>query len=898
MRPKIQKFLPHFIVIAIFFAISAVYFYPAFQGYKLKQADITHFRGMSQEIVEFRKMFQEEPLWTNSMFGGMPAYQISVKYPHDILGFVDRVVTLWLPSPVKYLFLYMLGFYLLLLAFRLRSGLAAVGAVAFAFSTYFIIILEAGHNSKAHAIGYLAPILAGLIWTYRGKLLSGAALTAIAVALEVRANHVQITYYFGFLVLLYVLARLVEAFRQKTIPSFVKASLILFAAGAMGILANSNVLWNTYSYGKETTRGPSNLTIQPDGSSNAHITTAGLDRDYVTQWSYGIGETFSLLIPNANGGSSGALIDENTQKTDPQLYNTLARGYQATQVFPNTYWGDQPFTSGPVYVGALIVLLFVLGAFFVKGPIKWALVATAILTIMLSWGHNFMGLTDFFLDYIPGYNKFRAVTIILAITELVFPLLGFLFLRKLFRTPELILAEKKKFLIICGSLTGLLILFLAIPNSFFNFLSSNESNAFNSAIGSQAGNAVLDYANALKAERMSLFRADVFRSLALVIIGTGLVWFYAKQKLKAPVFIGILAFLILIDLWSVDKRYLNNEKNRGQYAQWERTEDAKSAFSASKADMAILQEEVEDNPRVNDAIKKALNEFQTESGKKGGRKPGIDEINDVKFAALRFNTDYRVLPLNGTFQDAKTAYFHKSIGGYHGAKLQRIQEVYDFQISPEIASIISALQDNPTVEKVNQVLRSANVLNMLNTKYIIYNPEAPPIENPFRLGSAWFVDDLIKVKDADEDIIKIGTIDPKTEATVDEEFADQISGFSFQEADDAKIAVDTHLPNYIKYIYNSSVPQATIFSEIYYADGWHAYLDGKPADYFRTDYLLRGMIIPAGSHTIEFKFEPQSFVTANVVSTAFAVAVLILLVVGIWKGREEEEDNLPETVDL
>ncbi len=896
MRRIFQKFLPHFIVVTAFVAISAVYFYPAFQGYKLKQGDITHFRGMSQEIVEFRKMFDQEPLWTNSMFGGMPAYQISVLYPNDILGFVDHVITLWLPVPVKYLFLYMLGFYLLLLAFRLRPGLAAVGALAFAFSTYFIIILEAGHNSKAHAIGYLAPILAGLIWTYRGKLLSGASLTALAVALQVHANHVQITYYFGFLVLLYVLARLAAAFRQKTIPNFIKASAILLVAGVVGVLANSNILWNTYSYGKATTRGPSNLTIQPDGASNAHNTTAGLDRDYVTQWSYGIGETFSFLIPNANGGGSGALIDADTQKANPQLYNTLARGYQTTQVFPNTYWGDQPFTSGPVYVGALIVLLFVLGAFFVEGPIKWALVATAILTIMLSWGKNFMGLTDFFLDFIPGYNKFRAVTIILSITELVFPLLGFLFLRKLFKTPDFILAEKKKFLIISGAVAGLLVLFIAIPNTFFSFLSNNESNAFNSGMGGQSGAAILDYANALKAERMSLFRADVFRSLALVLIGVGLVWLYAKRKLKASVLIGVLALLILVDLWSVDKRYLNNEKDRGRYTQWELAEDAKSAFSASKADLAILQDESDANPRVNDAIQKAVKNFQSEAKKEGGLRPGSDEINDVKFAALRFNTDYRVLPLSGTFQDAKTAYFHKSIGGYHGAKLQRIQEVYDFQIASEIASIVSVLQNKPTVDKVNEALRSANLLNMLNTKYIIYNPEAPPMENPFRLGSAWFVEDIRKVNDADEDVVAIGNIDPKSEATITPEFADQVSGFSYQEAADAKIAVDTHLPNYIKYIYQSPVPQATIFSEIYYADGWNAYIDGKPADYFRTDYLLRGMIIPEGSHTIEFKFEPQEFATANMVSTIFSVAVLLLLVAGLWKGREEElflemEDN-------
>lgn len=890
-----KQFLPHLIAIAAFLCISAVYFYPVFEGYKLKQGDITHFRGMAQEIIEFRRMYDEEPLWTNSMFGGMPAYQISVLYPNDILGFVDNIVTLWLPKPIKYLFLYMLGFYLLLLAFRLRPGLAAVGAVAFAFSTYFLIIIQAGHNSKAHAIGYMAPILAGIIWTYRGKLLPGAALATLAVALEIHANHVQITYYFGFLVLLYALARLVQAIRLKKIPAFVKASAVLLVAGAIGVLANSNILWNTYSYGQETTRGPSNLTIQPDGESNAHNVTEGLDRDYVTQWSYGLGETFSFLIPNVHGGASGALIDANTQKTDPQLYNKLARGYQATQVYPNTYWGDQPFTSGPVYVGALVVLLFLLGALFVEGPVKWALVATAILTIMLSWGHNFMGLTDFFLDYIPGYNKFRAVTIILAVTELVFPLLGFLFLRKLFRDPNLIIREKKKFFIVSGSLLGLLILFLAVPNLFFDFLSSNESNAFNAAMGGEAGAAVLDYVNVLKAERISLFRADAFRSLAFAGIGAALLWFFAKGKLKNSVLIGVLGLLILIDLWPVDKRYLNNEKDRGRYTQWQLKSDAKTAFEPSEADMTILQKERQANPRVGDAIDAAVSEFRNNQQGKSLRKPGSDRINDVKFAALRFNTNYRVLPLNGTFQDAKTAYFHKSVGGYHGAKLQRIQEVYDFHIAEELSEIVAVMQNEPTVEKVNRVLRSANVLNMLNTKYIVYNPKAPPMENPFRLGSAWFVENIIEVPDDDREIIKIGEIDPKSEATVNERFSDQVSGFEYRESADAQIAVETHLPNYIKYIYDSPVPQATIFSEIYYEDGWHAYIDGEPADYFRTNYLLRGMIIPEGSHTIEFKFEPQSFVTANVVSSIFSVVVLLLLAIGIWKGRQEVvSEELPE----
>lgn len=891
MNQIFRKILPHVIVVAAFLSITAIYFYPAFTGHKLKQGDITNFRGMSQEIVEYRRMFGEEPLWTNSMFGGMPAYQISVLYPNDVLGFIDKVITLGLPAPVKYMFLYMLGFYLLLLAFRLRPGLAAVGAVAFSLSTYFIIIIEAGHNSKAHAIGYLAAVLAGIVWTYRGKILLGSAVTALFVALQIHTNHVQITYYFGILVAFYAIAKLIEAVRQKTVPQFVKASAALMAVGIIGVLANSNVLWNTYEYSNYTTRGKTELTVNPDGSSNQHNVTAGLDRDYVTQWSYGIGETFSFLIPNAKGGGSGALIDENTQKENPQLYNELARGYQATNVFPNTYYGDQPFTSGPVYVGALIVLLFLLGAFFVQGPIKWALVATAILTVMLSWGHNFMGLTDFFLDYIPGYHKFRAVTIILAITELVFPLLGFLFLKKLYDSPELIVEQKKKFLAVAGSLAGLLVLFLAIPETFFSFLSDNESNVFNAAMGGNAGVEVLNYADALVAERISNFRADGFRSLAFVVLGAGLIWAFAKGIIKTPVLIAGIAVLVLVDLWPVDKRYLNNEKSRGKFVKWQPKADDKAAFTTSAVDMEILRKETEQNPRVKDAIDEAVSDFQIEV-RSEKRKPSTDEINDVKFAALRFHTDYRVLPLSGTFQDARSAYFHKSIGGYHGAKLKRIQEVYDFYIAPEMSSLISVLQSEPTQEKVNNTLRNASVINMLNAKYIIYNNDAPPMENAFALGSAWFVEDLISAKDADAEILEVGEIDVRAEAVVDQRYADQISNFKYADAADAAIAVKTHLPNYIEYIYDSPVPQATIFSEIYYPAGWNAYLDGEKVDYFRANYLLRGMIIPAGEHIIEFKFEPQTYATSNIVSSIFSIVVLLLLVLSIIQYNRNRDPEL------
>lgn len=891
MNQVFRKILPHLIAIAAFVCVTAVYFYPAFSGYKLKQGDITNYRGMSQEIWEFRRMYGEEPLWTNSMFGGMPAYQISVLYPNNIIGFVDGVLTLGLSSPAKYLFLYMAGFYLLMLAFRLRPGLAAVAAVAFAFSSYFIIILEAGHNSKAHAIGYLAPLLAGIVWTYRGKFLLGAALTALFTALQIHANHVQITYYFGILLVFFAIAKLIEAIREKEVPQFFKASGIVAVMGILGVLANANMLISTYEYSKHTTRGKTELTINPDGSSNEHNVTAGLDRDYVTQWSYGKGETFTFLIPNAKGGSSGALIDENTQRENPQLYNEIARGYQATQVFPNTYWGDQPFTSGPVYMGAVVVLLFLLGAFFIKGPVKWALVATAILTTLLAWGHNFMGLTNFFLDYIPGYNKFRAVTIILAITELVFPILGFLFLKKAFENPESLALQQKKFFAVTGGLAGLLVLFLAIPETFFTFLSQNEADAFNAAMQGDAGAQVIAYADALTEMRISNFRTDVLRSLAFVLLSAGLIWGFVKSKLKPVILIAGLAVLVLVDLWPVDKRYLNNEKVRGKYVQWQTKESDKSAFSAAAVDMAILERETDRNPRVEEEINAAAAQFQNDAKAKK-RRPTADEINDVKFAALRFNTDYRVLPLQGTFQDARTAYFHKSIGGYHGAKLKRIQEIYDFHIAPEMSELIATLQSQPSQEAINNTLRDLHVLNMLNTKYIIYNNEAPPLVNNYANGSAWFVEDLQVVNNADEEIQALTNLDTRTEAVVDKRFENQVQGFEFSDAPDAAIAVKTHLPNYIEYIYDSPVPQATVFSEIYYPDGWKAYLDGERVDYFRVNYLLRGMVIPAGEHTIEFKFEPDNFAKASVVSTVVSGLILILIGISFFRIRKSANASI------
>jgi hypothetical protein len=878
----LKKILPHAIVVILFVAISALYFYPAFSGYTLKQNDISMFMGMSKEIVEFRKEFEQEPLWTNSMFGGMPAYQISVFYPAEALKFIDKLFTLFLPKPANYLFLYLFGFYFLMITLRAKPPLAAVAAIAFAFSTYFLIILEAGHNSKAHAIGYMAPVLAGIIMTYRGKLLLGSAITALFLALQIDANHVQITYYFGILVLILILARLVQSIRENRLPEFVKASSLLLAAAIVAVLCSADMLLNTYEYGKYTIRGKTDLTISPDGTGNESNTTKGLDRDYVTQWSYGKDETLTLLIPNAKGGASGLIGLENSN------VKGVPRNVQQSIAQSNAYWGDQPFTSGPVYVGAVVVLLFLLGAFFVEGPLKVALLITAILTIALSWGKNMMGLTNFFLDYVPGYDKFRAVTILLAITEFVFPFLGFIFVTRLFSNPGIILENKKKFLAVSGSLSLILLVFSVFPDTFFSFLSSAEKDMLNSRMSGDGADQVLAYAEGLKAARSSLFQADAFRSLIFVMGAIASMWFFAKGKLKQTWFIAALAILVVVDLWPVNKRYLNNEKERGKYVSWEAKEENEVAFVATNADLEILANEMEQNPQVADAVRKAEEEIKMEA-RESKTKASKDEINDAKFAALRFNTNYRVLPLSGTFQDGRTAYFHKSIGGYHGAKLKRIQEVYDFHIGPEIQTLINALQNDPTPESVNTALRGNGVLNMLNTEYIIYNPQAPPLQNPFNLGSAWFVEEVQIVENADQEIQTLGTIDPAYEAVVDQRFSNQVQGFEFAEAPDAAIAVVEHLPNYIKYTYESPVPQLTIFSEVYYDAGWKAYLDGEEVPHFRANYLLRAMVIPEGEHIVEFKFEPETYAFASMISMVSEI-LLILAVIGVavitWRRNE------------
>ena len=819
----INKYLPYIVAVLTFIVITWIYFHPLLEGKRVKQGDNINYIGMSKEVKDFRAETGKEALWTNSMFGGMPAYQISVDYKGNLMKYIDRIFILDMPTPAGLFFLYFIGFFILLLVMKIDPWLSIAGAIAFALSSYFLIIIEAGHNSKVHAIGYMAPVLAGVILSLRGKYLLGGSLTALFLALEFNSGHPQIAYYLFIIILFFVAAEFISTLIRKNYTAFAKSVAVLIIAGVISLLPNITSLWTTYQYGKYTIRGKTEL------SSEKQNRTSGLDKDYATDWSYGVAESFSLMIPNVKGGASG-LIGQNEsalKNVDPQYKDTVANN-------GNQYWGDQPFTSGPVYVGALIMFLFVLGLFIVKGRMKWVLLLVTALSIMLGWGRNFYGLTNFFLEYVPLYNKFRAVSMTLVIAELTIPLLAFLALNEILKEPLLIKKQRRNFFISLGLTAGLCILFYLMPASFFDFLSGEEVRGIadqKAKSPDYAEQIAAVYAN-LEIARIAIFKADILRSLFIIILGAVSLWLFSAYKIKRTVFIIIITLIVFIDLYSVDRRYLNDknfvEKN-----------EMITPFTMSKADEFIL--------------------------------------NDKK-------PDYRVLNISvSTFNDASTSYFHKSIGGYHGAKLRRYQEVIENCFIKEIGMLRQLLSDKQaTMETVKAATSNMPTLNMLNTKYIIYNPEAQPLINESALGNAWFVIDVQYVNNADEEIKAINNFNPATTAIVDKKFSSYTkqlptSGFRLPTDSASKITLQDYKPNELTYNSSSDKEKLAVFSEIYYDKGWNAFIDGKPAQYIRADYILRALIVPAGNHKIEFKFEPKAYFIGEKISWAGSIILIISL---------------------
>ena len=829
-----KKFLPDLIAILAFIVISFIYFFPAITEDRiLFQHDTVAGAGAGQEAKEYYERTGERTRWTNALFGGMPTYQMSPSYDStEPLTFVQKVYHLFLPNYVWLTFIMMLGFYILLRAFGIPAWLAGLGGIIWGFSSYFFILIAAGHIWKFITLAYIPPTIAGIVLAYRKKYLLGGIITALFMAMQILSNHVQMTYYFLFVILFMVGAFFEDAWRKKELPQFFKATGVLIVAGLIGVSINLSNLYHTYEYSKETMRGKSELKYE---GAAAKQTSSGLNRDYITQWSYGIGETFSLLVPNVKGGASVPLSrsEKAMEKANP-MYNSLYS--QLTQ-----YFGDQPMTSGPVYVGAFVLMLFILGCFIVKGPMKWALLGATIFSILLSWGKNFMGLTDFFIDYIPMYNKFRAVSSILVIAEFTIPLLAILTLKEILTKPEL-LKEKLKYIYISFGLTGgLALLFAITPRLFFpTYIPGNEMAALQNALPADQLSPII--AN-LEEMRVHLFTSDAWRSFFIVTIGTLLLLAYNAKKLKATWTVAAIALLCLGDMWSVNKRYLYDE-------QFIPKSEQTATFRKTQTDELILQD------------------------------PSLD---------------YRVLNFAGnTFEENNTSYWHKSVGGYHAAKLRRYQEMIDHHIAKEMQA---AYQEVATAGGQMDSVNSAKfpVLNMLNTKYFIFpagqQGQTVPIENPYTFGNAWFIDKIQYVNNANEEIDAIGQVDLQQTAIVDSKFKEALKGVNEGYKDSlSTIRLTSYEPNQL--VYETSSPQdgIVVFSEIYYP-GWTATIDGKPADIARADYILRAMNVPAGKHTIEMRFDPQSLhITEGIAYGAMAL-LLVGVIILIWIYRKKYSEN-------
>ena len=829
-----KKFLPDLIAILAFIVISFIYFFPAITEDRiLFQHDTVAGAGAGQEAKEYYERTGERTRWTNALFGGMPTYQMSPSYDStEPLTFVQKVYHLFLPNYVWLTFIMMLGFYILLRAFGIPAWLAGLGGIIWGFSSYFFILIAAGHIWKFITLAYIPPTIAGIVLAYRKKYLLGGIITALFMAMQILSNHVQMTYYFLFVILFMVGAFFEDAWRKKELPQFFKATGVLIVAGLIGVSINLSNLYHTYEYSKETMRGKSELKYE---GAAAKQTSSGLNRDYITQWSYGIGETFSLLVPNVKGGASVPLSrsEKAMEKANP-MYSSLYS--QLTQ-----YFGDQPMTSGPVYVGAFVLMLFILGCFIVKGPMKWALLGATIFSILLSWGKNFMGLTDFFIDYIPMYNKFRAVSSILVIAEFTIPLLAILTLKEILTKPEL-LKEKLKYIYISFGLTGgLALLFAIAPRLFFpTYIPGNEMAALQNALPADQLSPII--AN-LEEMRVHLFTSDAWRSFFIVTIGTLLLLAYNAKKLKATWTVAAIALLCLGDMWSVNKRYLYDE-------QFIPKSEQTATFRKTQTDELILQD------------------------------PSLD---------------YRVLNFAGnTFEENNTSYWHKSVGGYHAAKLRRYQEMIDHHIAKEMQA---AYQEVATAGGQMDSVNAAKfpVLNMLNTKYFIFpagqQGQTVPIENPYTFGNAWFIDKIQYVNNANEEIDAIGQVDLQQTAIVDSKFKEALKGVNEGYKDSlSTVRLTSYEPNQL--VYETSSPQdgIVVFSEIYYP-GWTATIDGKPADIARADYILRAMNVPAGKHTIEMRFDPQSLhITEGIAYGAMAL-LLVGVIILIWIYRKKYSEN-------
>lgn len=798
---KIKSYLPHIVAFVLFTIISFAYFYPVLEGKVLKANDSLVAKINAKEIQDFRAEYGKEPLWTNSLFSGMPAYLISTKYPGNLFKHIDTGLRVY-GMPVAVLFLAMLGFYILLLMFDINPWLAIAGAAGYGLSSFLFQVIAAGHSTQAIALAYLAPMIGGVYYAYRKNAIKGALLTAFFLALELLANHPQMTYYGIMILFVFVISEFIFSIKEKNILKFLKTSAILIIPFIIALGINFAFLFTTYEYGKYSMRGKSDLVTESKNVST------GLKKDYITQWSYGIGETFNLLIPDFKGGSSHP-VDRNSE-----TYKILRKNGASQDNMPYKYWGSQPGTEGPHYLGAVVVFLFILGIVLIKGRDKWWIIVATALSIMLAWGSNFMLLSDLFIDYFPGYNKFRSVTFTLVIAQFCVPLLGILALKEVFFSDTPRKKLLKGFLIALSVTAGLLLLFLIIPGIAGSFLNSYESN----------------YPDWIKetliADRKDLLKSDAFRSLIFIIIGAGAIIGFLYEKLKKEYSILLLGLLILVDLWGVDRRYLNADR-------FVKPAVLQKSFTPTTADAAIL--------------------------------------NDKS----HFRVWNRSVP---TFNDnTPTSYFHNSIGGYHGAKLKRYQELIDSALARDIFRFDSMSVSVKTESDLITIFNNTPIINMLNTKYVIYNPGYPPLLNPKAFGNAWFVEDVSLAENANAELSSLITVNPAREAVVDISFADLVTSPKYPVNENDKIELVSFRSDELTYKYSGGGERLAVFSEIYYPAGWKCFIDNRESKYFRADYVLRAMVLPAGDHVVKFVFDPSSYKNGNRISLASSILLMLLL---------------------
>ena len=822
---KLKKCLPDIFVVALFTVISLAYFFvPVMQGKILYRHDSSAGRGMGHEITQYVERTGEVSRWTNSLFGGMPTYQIAPSYDSKkVMEVAVDAYHLWLPENVWFLFVYLIGFYIMLRAFDFRRSLAALGSILWAFSSYFLIIIAAGHLWKVFALAYLPPMIGGIVLAYRGKYMKGLLATAIFTAFEINANHIQMTYYFLFVILFMVIAFLVDAIRNRQLARFWKASAVCVVAALIGVAMNASNLYHTWEYQKQSMRGKSELVKK----NSANQTDSGLERDYITQWSYGIGETWTLLVPNAKGGASvpmiqNSIVRENANPMYEQIYQQLGQ-----------YWGEQPGTSGPVYVGAFVCMLFIFSLFIVRGPMKWALLAATILSILLSWGRNFMPFTDFFIDYIPMYSKFRTVASILVIAEFTIPLLAMMALKRIVEEKD-VLRDNMKWLYLSLAMTAGVAAVMAVTGGMgFDFVSSAERQALSQFPPEDLNPLLADITNV----RQMIFTADCWRTVVIIVIGTLLLLFYKAGKLKPLYMLGGIFVLCLVDMWQVDKRYLNDG-------------------------MFVPRSERDTPPEMSETDRMIL------------------EDKSLDYRVLNFSTN--------TFNENETSYFHKSVGGYHPAKLRRYQELIEAYISPEMRKAMEAIAKNGGEMAAVDGNAVYPVLNMLNTKYFIMplqGGDTAPIENPYACGNAWFVNKVSFVDNANEELATVGKIDVRHEAVADKKFQ-QTLGASTTNDSTATVTLKSYEPDRLVYDVKSTNGGVLVFSEIYYP-GWTATIDGNDVPVGRVNYVLRALNMKPGNHKVELTFKPKTVVmTERIANTASAILVIILVAVTIAAYRK------------